>query len=148
MNYTSSVFECRLTCNDSILNHLGLISYASNQFSHEAAASPDKASWLDDFGRLVGKLDATNQDITSVLALLSSAVTNGNPLPPYLKAPQSYKLSQRLEELDPDILSISHIGEPGYSAFAVMQIASSLVSDDLGKLIEYVTIPGILLYNS
>ena len=63
-------------------------------------------------------------------------MTNGNPLPPYLKPPRSYKLSQRLEEMDPNILSLSHIAEPGYSAFAVMQIASSLVSDDLGKLIE------------
>ena len=120
----------------SILNYLALIAYSSSHFSHDPASSPDKASWLQDFARLVGRLDATTQDITSVLALLASSVTDGNPLPPYLKAPPSYKLSQRLEELDPDILSVSHITEPGYSAFAVMQIASSLVSDDLGKLIE------------
>lgn len=99
-------------------------------------ASLDKASWLQDFAALLGKLDATSQDITSLLALLSSSVTRGNPLPPYLKPPPPYKLSQRLEELNPDILSISHIAEPGYSAFAVMQIASSLITYDLGKLIE------------
>ena len=93
-------------------------------------------TWLQDFARLIGKIDATSQDITSILSLLSSSVTNGNPLPPYLKPPPSYKLSQKLEELDADILSVSHIAEPGYSAFAVMQIASSLVSDELGKLIE------------
>ena len=63
-------------------------------------------------------------------------MTNGNPLPPYLKAPKAYQLSEKLEALDPDILSVTHITEPGYSAFAVIQIASSLVSDDLGKLIE------------
>ena len=118
------------------MNYLALISYSSNHFSHDPAASPDKASWLQDFARLVGKLEATSQDVTSLLALLSSSVTNGNPLPPYLKPPPSYKLSQRLEELDADILSMSHIAEPGYSAFAVIQIASSLVNDDLGKLIE------------
>ena len=113
------------------------MSYASNHLSHDpATASPDKLSWLQDFARLVGKLRTTTQDITSLLALLSSAVTNGNPLPPYLKAPPSYNISQRLEDLDPDILSVSHIAEPGYSAFAVMQIASSLITDDLGKLIE------------
>lgn len=99
-------------------------------------ASLDKASWLQDFAALLGKLNATSQDITSLLALLSSSVTRGNPLPPYLKPPPPYKLSQRLEELNPDILSISHIAEPGYSAFAVMQIASSLIIYDLGKLIE------------
>lgn len=122
----------------NILNYLGLITYASQHFSHDPAASPDKVSWLQDFSRLLGRLDATSQDITSILALLSSSVTNGNPLPPYLKAPPSYKLSQRLEELDANILSVSHIAEPGYSAFAVMQIASSLISDDLGKLIDTV----------
>lgn len=122
----------------NILNYLALISYSSNHFSHDPTASPEKASWLQDFARLIGTINATSQDITTLLALLSSSVTNGNPLPPYLKAPPSYKLSQRLEELDADILSISHIAEPGYSAFAVMQIASSLVSDDLGKLIDNV----------
>ena len=113
-----------------------LISYASNNFVHSPSPSPDtKASWIEDFARLVSSVNTTSQEITSILALLSAAVTNGNPLPPYLKAPQAYKLSTRLEELDSDILSIKHIAEPGYGAFAVMQIASSLVSDDLEKLI-------------
>ena len=119
----------------SILNYLALISYASKNFSHDHAASPEKASWIHNFSRLVGSINATSQEITSTLALLSAAVTNGNPLPPYLKAPQAYKLSARLEALDAEILSVSHISEPGYSAFAVMQIASSLVSNDLGKLV-------------
>lgn len=120
----------------SILTYLALIAYSSSHFSHDPASSPDKASWLQDFARLVGRLRHTTQEVTSLLALLSSSVTNGNPLPPYLRAPPPYKLSQKLEEWDPDILSVSHIAEPGYSAFAVMQIATSLVSDDLGKLIE------------
>lgn len=113
-----------------------LISYASNNFVHSPSPSPNtKASWIEDFARLVSSVNTTSQEITSILALLSASVTNGNPLPPYLKAPQAYKLSARLEELDADILSINHIAEPGYSAFAVMQIASSLVSDDMEKLI-------------
>lgn len=120
----------------SILNYMILISYASNSFIHDPSASPEKATWNADFARLVSTIGPTSQEITSTLALLSSAVTNGNPLPPYLKSPQPYQLSARLEELDSDILSISHVTEPGYSAFAVMQIASSLISDDLGKLIE------------
>ena len=120
----------------SILNYMMLISYASNSFVHSPSTSPNtKASWIEDFARLVSSVNTTSQEITSILALLSASVTNGNPLPPYLKAPQAYKLSARLEELDADILSINHIAEPGYSAFAVMQIASSLVSDDLEKLI-------------
>ena len=68
--------------------------------------------------------------------MLSAAVTNGNALPPYLRVPAAYQLSQKLEELDGDILSVAHIAEPGYSAFAIMQIASSLINDDWKNLIE------------
>lgn len=103
---------------------------------HEPSTSPDQASWIHDFSRLISSISITSQEITSILALLSAAVTNGNPLPPYLRAPKAYQWSQKLEEMDADILSITHITEPGYSAFAVIQIASSLISDDLGKLIE------------
>lgn len=120
----------------SILNYLALISYASKNVAHGTPTSPDRSTWLEDLSRLVGSVSTTSQEITSTLSLLSNSVTNGSPLPPYLKAPKPYQLSGKLEELDEDILSISHIAEPGYSAFAVMQIASSLVSDELGKLIE------------
>lgn len=34
---------------------------------------------------------------------------------------------------------MKNIEEPGYSAYAVMQVASSLVSDDLARLVEHVT---------
>ena len=121
----------------SILNYLTLISYGSRNLAHEASQSSGQASWIHDFSRLVGSLEVTSQEVTSILALLSAAVTNGNPLPPYLQAPKPYQLIRRLEELDPNILSMTHISEPGYSAFAVIQIASSLVSDDLAKLIEW-----------
>ena len=119
----------------SILNYLSLISYGSRTLTHERSQSSGQASWIHDFSRLVGSIELTSREITTILALLSAAVTNGNPLPPYLKAPKAYQLSQRLEKLDPNILSMTHISEPGYSAFAVIQIASSLVSDDLAKLI-------------
>ena len=49
--------------------------------------------------------------------------------------PQPYNLSQRLDALDKDILDARHMQEPGYSAYAVMQVASSLISDDLEKLV-------------
>ncbi|KAL6721682.1 hypothetical protein ACLMJK_000786 [Lecanora helva] len=124
----------------NILNYLSLMSYASRSLVHEnnSPNNPNQATWLQDFSRLVGSISVTSHEITSILTLLSAAVTNGNSLPPYLKPPRAYELSRKLEELDADILSITHVAEPGYSAFAVIQIASSLVSDDLGKLISNV----------
>jgi hypothetical protein len=119
----------------SILDYLALISYASKSLADENSTS-DRSTWFKDLSRLMGSLSATSQEVTSTLALLSNSVMNGNPLPPYMMAPKPYQLSEKLEKLDGDILSFSHIAEPGYSAFSVMQIASSLVDDELGKLIE------------
>lgn len=40
-----------------------------------------------------------------------------------------------MEALDHDILSIDHVAEPGYAAFAVGQVASVLIHDDLEALV-------------
>ncbi|KAL8637404.1 MAG: hypothetical protein Q9226_009127, partial [Calogaya cf. arnoldii] len=114
---------------------MALISYASNILHYDDEDDPEQASWLKTFAQLVRSVDVTSQELTSTLSLLSAAVTNGTPLPPYLQAPEAYRLSAKLEAINANILHISHITEPGYAAFAFMQIASSLISDDMGKLI-------------
>jgi hypothetical protein len=53
-----------------------------------------------------------------------------------MQLPEAYGLSRRLEKLDKGILDAKHVEEPGYSAYAVMQVASSLVTDDLKGLVE------------
>lgn len=117
---------------------MALISYASKNFNTNQHDNnpPEQNTWSRDMVRLAQSINITSHEITSLLSMLSAAVTNGTPLPPYLKKPQSFRLSERLQALDADILSISHIAEPGYAAFAVMQIASSMIGDDLEKLIE------------
>ncbi|KAI9810541.1 MAG: hypothetical protein M1827_006214 [Pycnora praestabilis] len=120
----------------NILNYMTLISYSTATFSENYRCNEQK--WFQDFSKLVQKTNITTHEITSMLSLLSNSVTNGQPLPPYLKAPKPYQLSQDLEEMDKDILDISHIAEPGYAAFAVIQVASTLISDDLKKLIGHV----------
>ncbi len=78
-------------------------------------------SWVHILSRLLKTVNVTSHEITSMLSLLSASVLNVHPLPPYLKAPQRYKLTEQVEALDADILSIGHIAEPGYAAFAVLQ---------------------------
>ncbi|KAL8776179.1 MAG: hypothetical protein Q9194_003314 [Teloschistes cf. exilis] len=120
-----------------VLRYMGLISYASNILrKRDEGDSDENASWLKDFSRLMHSVNVTSHELTSTLSLLSASVTNGNALPPYLEAPKPYGLSVKLEAIDADILDVSHITEPGYAAFAVMQIASSLISDDMNKLIS------------
>jgi hypothetical protein len=53
-----------------------------------------------------------------------------------MQLPEPYQLSRRLEQVDKGILDSSHIEEPGYAAFAVTQVASSLITDDLRRLVE------------
>jgi hypothetical protein len=99
--------------------------------------SPFHASpqWFNDFRRLTSNTNITSHEITSLLALLSSSITNGQPLPPYLHSPEGYQLSKKLEAVDHDILSLRHIAEPGYAAFAVMAISTRCIHMDLERLV-------------
>ena len=123
----------------SLVNYMSLISYSTKSLL-EAKDSPDENTWIHDMRRLLTSVSSTTQEITSILALLSASVTNGSPLPPYLKVPEPYGLSDRLEAMDRGILSLDHAAEEGYASFAVTQVASSLISVDLGKLVENVRV--------
>lgn len=81
-------------------------------------------------------VDITSHDITSLPCLLSASVSDGQPLPPYLKAPGPYNLRERMEAVDPELLSVRRGAEPCYAAFVVLQVASSLISDELQKLVR------------
>lgn len=96
------------------------------------------SAWMHDFRRLVGTANVTTHEVTSLLCLLSASITNRQPLPPYLKTPRPYSFSKRLEALDSDILSIKHIAEPGFAAFAVLQISTRCIVGDVERLMKHV----------
>ncbi|MCJ1401597.1 hypothetical protein MMC11_004813 [Xylographa trunciseda] len=118
----------------NILNYMTLIAYATRTYDKDVQPLGER-KWANDFGRVLRSIHVTTEEVTSLISLLSASVTNSSPLPPYLKAPSSYQLSLKMREIDPDILSINHITEPGYAAFAVTQVASTLINDDLDKLL-------------
>ncbi|EMC97852.1 hypothetical protein BAUCODRAFT_67516 [Baudoinia panamericana UAMH 10762] len=124
----------------SALNFMALVSLASGTFQdlHQRTGSEEEhdSQWLRDFRQIVRQTNVTSEAITTLLSLLSASLANGSPLPPYLHVPEPFQLSQRLDELDKDILSIRHIAEPGYSSFAVIQIATRCVIDDLRKILK------------
>lgn len=143
----------------SITNYSALLGLASRTFVHpslcEAEADPSRLQWFHDFQRtsclkfllyflrlkplgIMTESKITSHEITSLLSLLSSSVVNGVPLPPYLTPPTAYHLSTKLEEVDRDILSIRHIGEPGYAAFAVIQISTKCIQMDIERLLKMV----------
>ena len=116
---------------------MSLTDYASRTFTDIGVSDGDNSQteWFNGFRRLMGSINITSHEITSMLSLLSASITSGQPLPPYLTTPQPYQLSGKLEALDYDILSVRHITEPGYAAFAVMQISTRCIVGDLEKLL-------------
>ena len=103
-----------------------------------SSPSPSDLHWFHDFRRIILASSPTSHEITSLLSLLSSSVTNGVPLPPYLTPPSAYQLSTKLKAVDRDILSMRHIGEPGYAAFAVIQISTKCIQMDVERLLSKV----------
>ena len=126
------------------MNYLSLVSYTTQTWSkdsgilHPNTELAVRRKWLSDLTVLVDSINPTSHQITSTLSLLSASVKEGSALPPYLQVPEPYNLSRRLEALDSGILDARHVKEPGYSAYAVLQVASSLITDDLARLIEHV----------
>lgn len=121
----------------SIAKYLSLLGYASETLMvlDNDPDSPDSA-WLEDFKKLASIARVTSHEVTSVLCLLSASITNRQPLPPYLKPPRPYSFSTKLEELDADILNIRHIAEPGFAAFAVLQISTRCIVGDMERLVR------------
>jgi hypothetical protein len=128
----------------SIINYLSLISYTAQSWPKDGGSQyPNTAidkrrPWINDLTGLIATISPTSHQITSTLSLLSASVKQGSALPPYIQVPQSYNLSRRLEALENGILDSRHVEEPGYSAYAVMQVASSLLTDDLARLVDHV----------
>ncbi|KAF2225664.1 hypothetical protein BDZ85DRAFT_272383 [Elsinoe ampelina] len=134
----------------SIFNFIALVVHASQTFADMCdtssvppdAPSPTPANldsateWLHDFRALVDDANVSSRECTTLLSLLSASVTSGNPLPPYLRAPQAYSLAARLDAMDRDILSIRHVAEPGFAAFACVQIGTKCIEDDVRALLR------------
>ncbi|KAM0311957.1 hypothetical protein ACHAO8_006730 [Botrytis cinerea] len=123
----------------NIMGYLALMSYTTKAWSKDNDTNTDtRGKWLRDLATVMDEVEPTSHQITSTLALLSAAISAGVALPPFIQLPQPYSLNRRLEALDSGILDSRHIQEPGYSAYAVMQVASSLVTDDLARLVDCV----------
>ncbi|KAF2156643.1 hypothetical protein K461DRAFT_272706 [Myriangium duriaei CBS 260.36] len=129
----------------SIFNFMTLVILATETFAEmceqDSAASPNgevssEMEWLKDFRRLVDGSNTTNREFTTLLSMLSASVASGNPLPPYLNAPPPYSLAKKLDAMDRSILSIRHISEPGFAAFACLQIGTKCINDDVSALLR------------
>ncbi|KIV89174.1 hypothetical protein, variant [Exophiala mesophila] len=92
-------------------------------------------TWAKDFREVISTLQLASHGVTSLLAILSGSITHGRPVPPYLREPDPYDLGGLMEGLDTEILNTVHVCEPGYSAFAVMQLSTTMLHEHLAVLL-------------
>ncbi|KAK9492055.1 hypothetical protein V1508DRAFT_419947 [Lipomyces doorenjongii] len=135
--FPKAIYDSIIQEVQNIMNYMSLMSYATMKFNANPPTE-EEHQWVQDFARVMSSVNITSNQITSLLTLISSSVISSTPLPPYLLAPPALELNNKLRALDPEILSVKHIIEPGYAAFAVSQVASKLISDDLNMLLKNV----------
>lgn len=85
---------------------------------------------------MVASVNVSSHRITTILSVLSSSMRNAAPLPPHLELPEPFSFAKKMERLDADILSVRHMAEPEYSAFAVMQVVSKNIVVDVEELVK------------
>jgi hypothetical protein len=114
---------------------MALISYASMSFSY-LDKNGTMSNWTSSFKHIMTSIKPTSHETVMLLSLLAASIRDGRPLPPYMPRPQAYELTRRMEEIDNDILSVRHVNEPGYAAFAVLQLASRCIGVDVDILVD------------
>jgi hypothetical protein len=134
--FPKATYDAIINLVENILNNTALIGYTSTKFiTYEESTDVVTQEWRNEFGELLASAEKGCDEVTSLLFLMSNCILNAQPLPPHLHMPEPYSLLQRLQVVNRDILDISHVAERGYSAFAVMQIASRSINSDLDKLV-------------
>ncbi|RMZ77624.1 hypothetical protein DV738_g4309, partial [Chaetothyriales sp. CBS 135597] len=129
-----------------ILNYTSLMVFCSVAFTYDGKEGRNgahdsdavRSEWLRGFAKVTSSLRPVDHELTSRLCLLASSLTNKQPLPPYLRMPKSVNLATQMAEVDPGILSVHHIREPCYAAFAVLEVASTLLQEEVEKVSELV----------
>lgn len=111
-----------------------LIAHASDTLSDSSTRKQEHSEWYEDFRNISLSIGNTSHSITSTLSLLSSSLSSGQPLPPYMVTPKPFEFVTRLEAIDKNLLSIQHITEPEYSAFVVIQLCAESMNRNLATL--------------
>ncbi|KAF2963393.1 hypothetical protein GQX73_g10184 [Xylaria multiplex] len=106
-------------------------------------------AWRDALSVLLGDISPTQHSIISTLTLLSNALQSGHSIPPHLNVPRPFELTRHLESICATIgaanddahglLDARNMAQAGYAEFAVLQVCSTLVCDDLEGLVASVS---------
>ena len=100
-------------------------------------SSQQEKKWLRRLASVIESTDFNSHHITSLLCHLSAAVSTGTVLPPYLSPPEPFPLARKLRTLNDGLLDRGNAEGLAFSAFASLEVLSSLVNINLAKLIRY-----------
>ncbi len=118
-----------------MLHYLTLIAFASESFT-TARLDPETSKWLSEFAKSRSDINYESHKVTSLLALLSAAMRNGHALPPYLKAPTDFRLSDQLIPGGTHVLDLRNLNEPGFRPVAVIEVAQKSLIDSVDRIVE------------
>ena len=94
--------------------------------------------WIHQLSRATSSSEFDSHMTTSLLCHLAGAISNSSALPPYLSPPEHFPLARKLREINAHAMRIENIQDPMFSAFACMEVATSLVSSRLKHLVTNV----------
>ncbi|KAH6699780.1 hypothetical protein BKA61DRAFT_562223 [Leptodontidium sp. MPI-SDFR-AT-0119] len=118
----------------SVTNYLTIIAYASSSFPTAHTSS----TWLSSFTSTRIRNHSESHKLISILSLLSASITNGQALPPYLKTPDSFRLSDEITADVGTVLDLANVDEPGFRAVAVVKVAQRCVVDSTERIVGLV----------
>lgn len=142
--FPREVYEDIITRATRITSYLTLISYTVSQSLNP---STDDRVWIDALAEVLDDVAPMQHTIICTLTLISNALQSGHALPPHIPLPRPYELTRQLEALGANkgnkttfgLLDARNMAENGYAEFAVLQVCSTLVCDDLNGLLKSVT---------
>ena len=105
----------------------------SQSDKYEPSESQEK--WIRHLARVSDSPVFNSHVVTSLLCHLSAAIINKSALPPYLSPPEYFPLVRKLKDMNVEALSIKNVEDPAFSAFASLEVMSSLMSSRLGHLV-------------
>ncbi|KAI1333575.1 hypothetical protein F5Y15DRAFT_430813 [Xylariaceae sp. FL0016] len=167
--FPRAVYQDIIASATRISSYLTLLAYTvggsgtpSMDLSEDATNSGRcERAWLDALSVLMADISPTQNGIICTLTLLSNSLASGHSLPPHLSVPRPYELTKQLENISravagqgqgkesdakkggsnkvKGLLDAHNISQAGYAEFAVLQVCSTLVCDDLEGLVASVS---------
>ena len=76
--------------------------------------------------------------LVTLLSLLSASLKNKQPLPSYLNVPEYYNMFDQAVGTDSTLLGLENVNEPGFRAFAVIEVAHVCMVDSVTDIVKHV----------